>query len=427
MGIIALVFVLAMAIGIPIAFVLGASSLYYFVFLGNIPLSMIGQKMFSGIDNYVLLAIPFFILAGELMNRSKITDALISFSNILVGRIPGALAQINIVASVFFAGITGSGVADTAALGSILIPAMEKEGYTPAYAAAVTVASSVIGPIIPPSVVMVIYSMATGESVGALFAAGYVPGLSIALVLMILAYYYAIKQKHPRRVEKIPMKQVILTLRESIIGLLCPVILIAGIFSGMFTPTEAAVVACLYAIIAGKYLLKTMKWKDVFESFRGAAVASAITLMVIAMANLFGQVLTLERIPSLVADVMLGITRNRFVFLMLVNLFLLFMGMIMDPGASVLILAPILLPIAISLGIQPLHFALVMIVNLNIGLITPPVGTCLYAAAPIAKLSIEKISKAVLPFVGVELIALMLLTYIPELTLFVPRLLGYIY
>lgn len=427
MGIIALVFVLAMAIGIPIAFVLGLSSLYYFVFLGNIPLSMIGQKMFSGIDNYVLLAIPFFILAGELMNRSKITDALISFSNILVGRIPGALAQINIVASVFFAGITGSGVADTAALGSILIPAMEKEGYTPAYAAAVTVASSVIGPIIPPSVVMVIYSMATGESVGALFAAGYVPGLSIALVLMILAYYYAIKQKHPRRVEKIPMKQVILTLRESIIGLLCPVILIAGIFSGMFTPTEAAVVACLYAIIAGKYLLKTMSWKEVLESFKGAAVASAITLMVIAMANLFGQVLTLERIPSLVADVMLGITRNRFVFLMLVNLFLLFMGMIMDPGASVLILAPILLPIAISLGIQPLHFALVMIVNLNIGLITPPVGTCLYAAAPIAKLSIEKISKAVLPFVGVELIALMLLTYIPELTLFVPRLLGYIY
>ena len=182
MGILFVVFIGAMVIGIPIAFVLGASSLYYFLFLGNIPLSMIGQKMYSGIDNYILLAIPFFILAGELMNRSKITDALISFSNILVGRIPGALAQINIVASVFFAGITGSGVADTAALGSILIPAMEKEGYTPEYAAAVTVASSVIGPIIPPSVVMVIYSMATGESVGALFAAGYVPGLLVALV-----------------------------------------------------------------------------------------------------------------------------------------------------------------------------------------------------------------------------------------------------
>ena len=188
MGIVALVFALAILIGIPIAFVLGVSSLFYFLFVGNIPLSMIGQKMYSGIDNYILLAIPFFILAGELMNRSKITDALINFSNILVGRIPGALAQVNIVASVFFAGITGSGVADTAAIGSILIPAMEKEGYTAEYSAAVTVASSVLGPIIPPSVVMVIYSMATGESVGALFASGYLPGLIIALSLMVIAY-----------------------------------------------------------------------------------------------------------------------------------------------------------------------------------------------------------------------------------------------
>nr|WP_321305560.1 TRAP transporter large permease [uncultured Sphaerochaeta sp.] len=427
MGIIAVVFILALAIGIPIAFVLGVSSLYYFLFLGNIPLSMIGQKMYSGIDNYILLAIPFFILAGELMNRSKITDALISFSNILVGRIPGALAQVNIVASVFFAGITGSGVADTAALGSILIPAMEKEGYTPAYATAVTVASSVIGPIIPPSVVMVIYSMATGESVGALFAAGYLPGILVAFSLMVLSYYYAKKHNHPRRTNKIPMKEVIYTMKESIIGLMCPAILVIGIFSGYFTPTEAAVIACLYAIIAGLFLLKTMSLKEVFDSFLSAAVTSSVTLLVIALANLFGQVLAIERIPSLIANFMLNLTSNKIVFLLMVNVFLLFMGMIMDPGASVLILAPIFLPIALTYGIQPLHFAIVMLVNLNFGLITPPVGTCLYAAAPIAKLSIEKISKAVLPFIGVELIALMFLTYIPELTLIVPRLLGYIY
>ena len=427
MGIIAVVFILALAIGIPIAFVLGVSSLYYFLFLGNIPLSMIGQKMYSGIDNYILLAIPFFILAGELMNRSKITDALISFSNILVGRIPGALAQVNIVASVFFAGITGSGVADTAALGSILIPAMEKEGYTPAYATAVTVASSVIGPIIPPSVVMVIYSMATGESVGALFAAGYLPGILVAFSLMVLSYYYAKKHNHPRRTNKIPMKEVIYTMKESIIGLMCPAILVIGIFSGYFTPTEAAVIACLYAIIAGLFLLKTMSLKEVFDSFLSAAVTSSVTLLVIALANLFGQVLAIERIPSLIANFMLNLTSNKIIFLLMVNVFLLFMGMIMDPGASVLILAPIFLPIALTYGIQPLHFAIVMLVNLNFGLITPPVGTCLYAAAPIAKLSIEKISKAVLPFIGVELIALMFLTYIPELTLIVPRLLGYIY
>lgn len=427
MGILFVVFIGAMVIGIPIAFVLGASSLYYFLFLGNIPLSMIGQKMYSGIDNYILLAIPFFILAGELMNRSKITDALISFSNILVGRIPGALAQINIVASVFFAGITGSGVADTAALGSILIPAMEKEGYTPEYAAAVTVASSVIGPIIPPSVVMVIYSMATGESVGALFAAGYVPGLLVALVLMILSYVYAKKYNHPRRTNKLPMKEVLYTLKESIIGMMCPVVLVVGIFSGMFTPTEAAVIACIYAIIAGLFLLKTMSLKDVFDSFVSSAVASTVTLLVIAMANLFGQVLAIERIPSLIANFMLGLTSNKYVFLLLLNLFLLFMGMIMDPGASVLILAPIFLPIALTLGIQPLHFAIVMLVNLNLGLITPPVGTCLYVAAPIAKISLERLSKATLPFVLMEIVALMIMTFVPEVILFLPRLLGYIY
>lgn len=427
MGILFVVFIGAMVIGIPIAFVLGASSLYYFLFLGNIPLSMIGQKMYSGIDNYILLAIPFFILAGELMNRSKITDALISFSNILVGRIPGALAQINIVASVFFAGITGSGVADTAALGSILIPAMEKEGYTPEYAAAVTVASSVIGPIIPPSVVMVIYSMATGESVGALFAAGYVPGLLVALVLMILSYVYAKKYNHPRRTNKLPMKEVLYTLKESIIGMMCPVVLVVGIFSGMFTPTEAAVIACIYAIVAGLFLLKTMSLKDVFDSFVSSAVASSVTLLVIAMANLFGQVLAIERIPSLIANFMLGLTSNKYVFLLLLNLFLLFMGMIMDPGASVLILAPIFLPIALTLGIQPLHFAIVMLVNLNLGLITPPVGTCLYVAAPIAKISLERLSKAVMPFVLMEIVALMIMTFVPEVILFLPRLLGYIY
>ena len=427
MGIIAVVFILALAIGIPIAFVLGISSLYYFLFLGNIPLSMIGQKMYSGIDNYILLAIPFFILAGELMNRSKITDALISFADILVGRIPGALAQVNIVASVFFAGITGSGVADTAALGSILIPAMEKEGYTAEYATAVTVASSVIGPIIPPSVVMVIYSMATCESVGALFAAGYLPGILVAFSLMVLSFYYAKKNNHPRRTRKIPMKEVVYTLKESIIGLMCPVILVIGIFSGYFTPTEAAVIACLYAIIAGLFLLKTMTLKEVFDSFLSAAVTSSVTLLAVALANLFGQVLAIERIPSLIANFMLNFTSNKIVFLLMVNVFLLFMGMIMDPGASVLILAPIFLPIALTYGIQPLHFAIVMLVNLNLGLITPPVGTCLYAAAPIAKLSIEKISKAVLPFIGVELVALMFLTYVPELTLIVPRLLGFIY
>jgi len=425
MATIALVFIATMLIGVPIAFVLGSSAIYYFIFLGHSPLDMIGQKLYAGCDNFVLLSIYFFILAGELMNRSKITDALIAFSRILVGRIPGALAQVNIVVSIFFAGITGSGVADTAAIGSVLIPAMKKEGYTAEYSTAVTVASSVIGPIIPPSVVMVIYSMSTGVSVGALFAAGFIPGLAIALSLMILSLYYAIKYKHPRRIEKMTFTQAMTIIRKSIVALLCPVVLIGGIFSGRFTPTEAAAIACFYAIIAGMCILRTLTVKDILASFLKASISGSVILLIISMAALFGQFMALERVPTHMARLILGLTNNRYMFLLLSNVLFLFMGMIMETGATVILLAPILVPIALQLGIHPIHYALVMIVNLNIGLSTPPVGVCLFAAAPIAGISLEKISKAVLPFILAEIAALMLLTYVPDLVLIIPRMLGY--
>ena len=426
MSILILIFILLAVIGLPIAFVLGGTSLFYFSFLSRVPMEMIGQKLYAGIDNFVLLAIPFFILAGELMNRSKITDALIEFSRILVGRIPGALAQVNIVASVFFAGITGAGVADTAALGSILIPAMTKEGYTPEYSAAVTCTSSVIGPIIPPSIVMIIYATCTGESVGALFAAGFVPGLMIALALMIMCFYYAIKQHHPRRTEKLTVKFVVATMRKSVVALLCPIILIAGIFSGYFTPTEAAAVACLYAIIAGMFILKTLTLKDIWESLKISVVSGSVILLLISMASLFAQVLSIERVPAAIATGILAFTQNKYVFLLIMNGVLLIAGMLLDAGVNVMLIAPILLPVAIRLGITPLHFALVLLVNLNIGLVTPPMGVCLFAAAPIARVSFEKVAKASLPFIAAEFIALLIMTYVPELILFVPRLLGYL-
>lgn len=426
MSILILIFVLLLVIGLPIAFVLGGTSLFYFFFLSKVPMEMIGQKLYAGIDNFVLLAIPFFILAGELMNRSKITDALIEFSRILVGKIPGALAQVNIVASVFFAGITGAGVADTAALGSILIPAMTKEGYTPEYSAAVTCTSSVIGPIIPPSIVMIIYATCTGESVGALFAAGFIPGLMIALALMIMCFYYAIKQHHPRRTEKLTAKFVVTTLRKSIVALLCPIILIVGIFSGYFTPTEAAAVACLYAIIAGMFILKTLTLKDIWESLKISVVAGSVILLLISMAALFAQVLSIERVPAAIATGILAFTQNKYVFLLIMNGVLLIAGMLLDAGVNVMLIAPILLPVAIRLGITPLHFALVLLVNLNIGLVTPPMGVCLFAAAPIARVSFERVAKASLPFIVAEFVALLIMTYVPELILFVPRLLGYL-
>lgn len=421
------VFVGALLIGIPIAFVLGLSSLYYFLFVGKIPMDMIGQKLYGGCDNFVLLAIPFFILAGELMNRSKITDALVNFAILLVGRIHGAMAQVTVVCSIFFAGITGSGVADVAALGSVLIPSMRKEGYSADYAAAITVAGSVIGPIIPPSIIMVVYAMTTGESVGALFAAGFVPGLAIGLSLMIMAYYFARRDGHPRRTERIPFKTAAVTVRKSLIALMCPIVLVGGIFSGYFTPTEAAAISCFYAMVAGVVLLRTLTFKDIVECFIKSAISSSIILIIIAMAGLFSQVMALEHLPRTVAGFILGLTQDKYTYLLLVNILLLFMGMIMETSASVILLAPILLPIAVQLGINPLHFALVMLVNLNIGLITPPVGVCLFAAAPIAGISIERISKAVFPFICAEVFALMLLTYIPELVLIVPRSMGLIH
>jgi tripartite ATP-independent transporter DctM subunit len=425
MSLVVVAFILFMIVGIPIAFVLGLSSLCYFLFIGNIPLDVIGQRLYAGCDNFVLLAIPFFVLAGELMNRTNITEDLINFSKLLVGKIPGGLAHVNIVASIFFAGLTGAAVADTAAIGSILIPAMKKEGYSAEYSAAVTVTSSIIGPIIPPSIIMVIYATVTMESVGALFMAGFVPGVLIGLSLMVIAFYYAIKYNHPRRIEKYTRTEVVTTLKKSILGLICPLIIIGGIFSGQFTPTEAAAVACAYALIIGLFVFRSLTWKDVLECFGKSAVISAVILLVITTATLFATVLTLERVPANIAHAMTSLTNNKYVFLMLVNLFLLFMGMIMETGANVILLAPILLPLALKYGIHPLHFALVMLVNLNIGLTTPPLGVCLFVAAPIADVKYEKIAVASLPFIAAEIVVLILITYLPELVLILPRLFGF--
>ena len=291
-------FIILMLLNVPIAFVLGISSLLYFLFLGNIPIEVIGQKLYTGTDNYVLLAIPFFVLAGELMNRTRITDDLVNFAKALVGRIPGALAQVNIVTSIFFAGLTGAAVADTAAIGSLLIPAMKKEGYSPEYAAAVTTTSSIIGPIIPPSIIVVIYATATMESVGALFIGGFVPGLLIGLGLMLVALIFALKYNHPRRKTRIPARELYITTKNSLLGLLCPLIIVGGILSGAFTPTEAAAVACAYALIIGVFVFKNLSVKDIIASFGKSAITSGVILLIITTATLFSTVLTIEKNPG---------------------------------------------------------------------------------------------------------------------------------
>ena len=422
---IAVLFLVFLLSGMPIAFMLGAISLIYILVTGNIPAVMIPQAMFNGADSFVLLSILFFILAGSLMNKLGLTRDLIAFADLLVGRVKGSLAQINILVSILFAGLTGAAVADTAAIGSMLVPAMKKQGYSPAYSAAVTAASSIIGPIIPPSIIMVIYAAVTGLSVSQLFIAGIVPGLMIGLGLMILCYFKAVKQGHPHRTESIPMTEAVKIVQRSLTALLVPVIIIGGILFGFFTPTEAAAVACIYALLLGLLVFRTIGFRDLLDGITEAAITSSMILMIISAAKMFSIVLAMESIPQQIGTLILGITSNKYIFLLMVNIFLLFMGMIMETGANVLLLVPILMPIAMKFGIDPLHFAIVVLVNLNIGLATPPLGVVLFTIVPIANISLEKIVVAIMPFLMTMFGTLFMMTYLPDLILFVPRLFGY--
>ncbi|MBM4314575.1 MAG: TRAP transporter large permease [Deltaproteobacteria bacterium] len=423
---IGITFVVAMLMGVPIAFILGLIPLGYLVFFSNMPLTVIGQTLFNGADSYILLAIPFFISASILMNRTGITRDLINFANLIVGRLPGSLAQVNIVSSMIFAGITGAAVADAAALGGILIPAMKEEGYSSSYSAAVTATSSIIGPIIPPSIIMVIYGSITGDSIGALFMAGFVPGIMVGVSLMIVALYYAIRDKHPRRMTGYTLKESAGIVRNALLAIMMPVIIIGGILSGKFTPTEAAAIACAYAFIVGFFIYRQLTVKELIDSLKEGAITSAAILLIIAAAKLFGLMMSIEALPQQIAEVFMSISTNKYVFLLIVNIFLLFMGMIMETGANVILLAPILIPIAIQYGIHPLHFALVVLVNVNIGLVTPPLGVCLFVVAPIAKTSYENVVSKIFPFLMAEVTVLFLITYIPELILFVPRMFGFV-
>ena len=422
---IAILFVLFLLCGMPIAFMLGAISLIYILVTGNIPAIMIPQAMFNGADSFVLLSILFFILAGSLMNKLGLTRDLIAFADLLVGRVRGSLAQINILVSILFAGLTGAAVADTAAIGSMLVPAMKKQGYKADYSAAVTAASSIIGPIIPPSIIMVIYAAVTGLSVSQLFISGIVPGLMIGVGLMVLCYIKAVKYGHPRRTERIPPAEAVRIVQRSLTALLVPVIIIGGILFGFFTPTEAAAVACIYALLLGFLVFRTISLRELIDSLTEAAVTSSMILMIISAAKLFSIILAMESIPQQIGALILGITNNKYIFLLMVNIFLLFMGMIMETGANVLLLVPILMPIAMKFGIDPLHFAIVVLVNLNIGLATPPLGVVLFTIVPIANISLEKIVIAILPFLATMFGTLFIMTYLPDIVLFVPRLFGY--
>lgn len=416
-----IVFLVLLFLGLPIAFCLGISSLVY-LWLAGIPLMVIPQKMYSGIDVFVLLCIPGFILAGNLMNRGGISDRIIRFCNALVGHIQGGLAQANIVASMIFAGISGTAVADTASLGAILIPAMKKEGYDADFSCAVTAASSTIGPIIPPSMPMIIAGTLTGLSVGRLFIAGAIPGLLLGIGLMIVAYFISKKRNYPKG-EKVPRRLLLKEFFGAFWALMLTVLILYGIVGGFFSPTEAAMVACLYAVVVGMFVYRDLSFRDLPGLILEASITTASIIVLVGLANLFAWILTSEQIPQMVADFLLGITKNKFLIILMINLLLLFVGTFMETIAALLTLFPTLLAVALQVGIDPIHFSMIAVLNLMIGLTTPPVGVCLFVASSIGKISISRISRANMPFLAVSIFVLFLVSYIPALSTWLPNLL----
>lgn len=415
-----IIFFVLLLLEFPIAFALGLSTLVYLVF-SEVPLTAIPLKMYSGIDVFVLLSIPGFVLAGNLMNHCGMTDRIIRFCNNLLGHVRGGLSLANIGASMIFAGISGTAVADTASIGSVMIPAMKKEGYEADFACAVTASSSTVGPIIPPSLPLIIAGSLTGLSIGKLFLAGAVPGLLLAVGLMLTSYFISVRRGHPKRTRS-TVKEVGKGFIDAFWAILMTFLILFGIVGGVFTPTEASIVAVLYALFVGLFFYKSIQLKDLKKILVDSSGTTASLMVLVGFANLFGWILVSEQLPQQLADALLGFTSNKIVLLLLINLLLLFVGSFMETIASLLILYPILLKVALAAGVDPIQFSVIAVLNLIVGLNTPPVGVCLFVASGIGKVSIEKIARAGLPFLLISLLVLALVTYVPEISLFLPAL-----
>ncbi|MDR1979757.1 MAG: TRAP transporter large permease [Synergistaceae bacterium] len=425
-GILGAAFAILIIVGMPIGFVLGVVGLVGILNM-NLPpsiMQLVPQRYFAGVDMFTLMAMPFFIIAGDIMNRTGITGRLVKFSNVLVGHLRGGLAHANILASVFFAGITGAAVSDTAAIGSMLIPAMVDEGYDKPFSAAITAASSIIGPTIPPSNIMVIYGAFMQVSIAGLFMCGVVPGLLLAGVLMVMTVRIAKKRGYPVGERRATLREMGAAFKDAFVALLMPLIILGGILSGMFTPTEAAAVAVAYALFVGFVVYRNLTLGDLYPMFIKMARTTGIVFLVIACASILGWVLTIEQIPEKIARAMLSISNDKWVVMSMILALMLLIGMFMDIAAALIILGPILHPLAVQLGFHPLHFGIIMVLSLNIGLMTPPVGACLFVACGISKLTIETISKEIFPFILAEIFVLLLITFVPAIPLFLPRLMG---
>lgn len=422
MAILILCAVVLLFIGAPIAVAIAGSTAVAVGSTGIFGLEVVPQQMFIALNSFPLMAIPFFILAGHLMQVGGISERLIDFGSALIGHLTGGLAMAAVLTSMFFAAISGSGAATVAAIGSILIPAMLARGYGRGFTAANQAVSGALGVVIPPSIPLILFAVAANESAGDMFLAGILPGVVVTMSLLIMAYFYSRKRGY-KGVQKVAGKELFVAFRRSILALLMPVIVLGGIYGGVFTPTEAAVVAVLYALLVG-LVYRRFTFRKLVDAFADSAVTSAVVMIVIAAAGLFAFFMNVLGFPDRVLGFMQSINLGVIGFLVFVNIILLIAGMFIEAAAAILIFVPILLPMAVGLGIDPVHFGMIMVVNLAVGLVTPPVGLNLFVASDLAKIPLGTLSKAVIPFILVLLVSIAIVSGIPQLSLWLPGLVS---
>lgn len=420
-------FAFLLFLGVPVSFSIGISTIVTMLLSikAGPALTTVAQRMATGLDSFALLAIPFFILSGQLMNRGGIARRLIDFAKALVGMFPGGLAFVNIMAAMLFGSISGSAVASSAAIGGFMVPMMKKEGYDLNYSAAVNITSATTGLIIPPSNILIVYSLASGGvSIGALFVAGYFPGMIIGILLMIVAGIMAYRKKYPVS-QRIKLKDGIMRFLNALPSLFLVVLVIGGIVAGYFTATEASAIAVLYTFILSVLIYREVKWKELPKILLDSTATTAIVMLLVGASMAMSWIISYENIPQNVSAALIAISNSRIIILLIINLILLLVGTFMDMTPAVLIFTPIFLPVVMQLGVDPIHFGIIMVLNLCIGLCTPPVGSVLFIGCAIAGTSIAKVIKPLLPLFIAMLVSLLLITFIPQISLFLPKLFGY--
>lgn len=415
-----------LAIGVPVAFALGLATAATLMVAENYPLMVLLKETFTGIDSFPLMAVPFFILAAELMSGGSLTEVLLRFAGQFVGHKRGGLGYTNVVSLTFFSGISGSALADAAGPGSMLIKMMDKAGYDRSYAAALTASTAIVGPIIPPSIIMIIYALQDESvSVGTLFAAGILPGILIAVAMCAVNFHVSKKRNYKGDGRLPPLREILVTSWKALPAILLPVVILGGMRAGWFTPTEASVVAVFYALLVGKFVYRTLEWKALPNILERSALLSASVLIIIGLSASFAWVLTIEGIPQQMAEWLIGMNLSPWMFLIIVNVFLLLFGIFIEPLPGVMVLAPILAPVALKLGVDPVHFAMIVIFNLTLGMITPPVGGLLFVTCNVSKVPMSALVRELVPFLWAHGAVLMILTFVPALSTWLPRVMGF--